>query len=142
MGLTYHSAQICVCAQPVRVRVCWSAGTVSAFLRRFVVMERTTVKTAAMRSTAAKSRVRPLSSSGPSLFIHPTRTSLIFTCVCVFQLRVCVFPVSPAVSPLPVRRCAQGATPPATPETTTTAVSPQCDLPVTPTQTSQSDTQV
>lgn len=40
--------------------------------------------------------------------------------LCVFQLRVCASPVSPAVSPLPVHQCVGGATPPATPETTTT----------------------
>ncbi|KAI3376298.1 hypothetical protein L3Q82_016404, partial [Scortum barcoo] len=40
----------------------------------------------------------------------------------IFRLRACVFPVSPAVSPLPVRRlCVGAAAPSATPKTTTPA---------------------
>lgn len=108
---------VCVCVQPVRVRACWSAGTVSVFRQRSVVTARTTVRTAATRSTAAESRVRHLSVWHTSL---ESSSLLLIIPLCVFQLRVCASPVSPAVSPLPVRQRAGGATPPATPETTTT----------------------
>lgn len=79
-----------VCLQPVRVRVCWSAGTVSASLLRFAATEKTTVKTAAMKSTAAEIRVRRLSASHPShvpvyLFLSVHK----FICVCFPAQGVC-----------------------------------------------------
>lgn len=46
------TVSVCVCLQLVRVRVCWSAGTVSAFLPRFAATARTTAKMAAMKTIA------------------------------------------------------------------------------------------
>ena len=70
---------VCVCAQPVRARACWSAGTASASPQRFAAMARMTVRTAAMKSTAAESRVRHLSAH-PSFELFFFFSSVFFFC--------------------------------------------------------------
>lgn len=106
-----------VCAQHVKVKAYWSAGTVSVFHQRSTVMVRKTVRMAAMRSNAAESRVRHLSvTPSPVSFCRLEPPSSLFA---VFQLKQLVSPDSPAVSPLLVHQRVGGATLPATTETIT-----------------------
>lgn len=110
---------VCMCVQPVRVRACWSAGTVSASRQHSVATARTTVRTAVMKNTAAESRVRRLPLTSQQL----SSSLLHIPSLCVLQVRGCASLVNPAVSQFPVRRRAAVSTSPVIPEITT-AVSP------------------